>query len=1276
MQFLASGPHIPETLLEAHEDGRVIFFCGAGISYPAGLPGFKGLVNDIYKGIGAIPNLLEKEAFDKEKYDATLDLLERRIPGAANVVRKELAKSLRPKWKRPGATTTHEALLELGRSRAGPLRLVTTNFDRIFERAAYKKKLKQLPSYTAPMLPIPKSSRWDGVVYLHGQLPTKPDDNALRRLVITSGDFGLAYLTERWASRFVTELFRTFTVCFVGYSINDPVLRYMMDALAADRRLGESTPDAFAFGDFEPGKEKDKEVEWAAKGVTPILYEVPAGSNDHSLLHKTLHAWADTYRDGVLGKERIVANYALARPAASTRQDNFVGRMLWAISHDSGLPARHFAEFNPAPSLDWLKAFSDQEFTRHDLQRFGISPRKLEDEKLRFSLIERPTPYHLGPRMRLASTGPLDGHWDDVMSQIAKWLIRHLNDPKLLLWMANQGGRLHRDFEWMIERQLEKIEKLRKESNQSELERIRAQAPSAIPDDLMIRLWRLLLSGRIKAGWATPDLFQWKRRLSRYGLTATMRFELREILAPRIQLREKFRWHDGEPAEQAPSKIRDLIDLDLVLAADHVGSNLSELEDEQWKKALPELLDDFQQLLKDALDLMHELGEASSDHDRSVYDLPSICPHWQNRGFRDWATLIELVRDSWDAMRKAAPADAARVARAWFLIQYPTFKRLALYAASQEEGVPGHQWVEWLTSEGNRWLWATETFREVMRLLVLRGAFLEAIPLVVLERSILSGPPREMYIDDITPDRWQSIQDRAIWLRLEKLKVSGVTLGDAAVSALEFIASRHPQWRLADDERDEFSTWMSGTGDPGFQYDRTVELAPLSMPLLESWLQKELEGGSSVDEDNWRQLSRTHFYRTFVALRNLSKKDVWPIYRWRVALQGWGEQGTIMRALRHAPMLLLAMPAAVHRDLVSSISWWVETASKAKPDSTLELIPLVQRILSLPPDSAKSGDNAINWQAWEPVTEAINHPVGHATQALLNIWFVRELNDNDRLPRDIAELFSLVCDTPGSWHRHGRVVLAANLIALFRVDKPWTLQHLLPYFSWTHDRQEARAAWEGFLWSPRLYGRLMLALKPDFLETASHYADLGEHRRQFVMFMTYASLSPLEGFEREDFRRPFESLPPEALQQAAQALTQAQEGAGDQREDYWKNRLRPFWREIWPKSEALRSPNLSESLARICLATGAEFSNAVNEVLHWLRPLEHPHYVIHKLSESGLCVRFPDAALQLLGAIVSDLSFVSEELMKCLKEIRGAKPALGAHETYKRLEELYRRKGG
>ena len=52
MQFIKNGPDVPERLLQAHEDGKVVFFCGAGISYPAGLPGFKGLVEEIYCKLG------------------------------------------------------------------------------------------------------------------------------------------------------------------------------------------------------------------------------------------------------------------------------------------------------------------------------------------------------------------------------------------------------------------------------------------------------------------------------------------------------------------------------------------------------------------------------------------------------------------------------------------------------------------------------------------------------------------------------------------------------------------------------------------------------------------------------------------------------------------------------------------------------------------------------------------------------------------------------------------------------------------------------------------------------------------------------------------------------------------------------------------------------------------------------------------------------------------------------------------------------------------------
>jgi hypothetical protein len=366
MQLVANGPDIPDALLQAHEEGCVVFFCGAGISYPAGLPGFKGLVDKIYDLVGTTPDAIEQEAYARNQFDATLDLLERRLPGQRLAVRTALANALQPKLRRKGATDTHAALLQLARSREGGLRLVTTNFDRIFARLT-ARTTPAVPAYPAPLLPIPKNSRWNGLVYLHGLLPERHDASALNRLVLTSGDFGLAYLTERWAARFVSELFRNYVVCFVGYSINDPVLRYMMDALAADRMLGEVTPQAYALGDSAPGQENSKAIEWEAKGVTPILYEVPTGSHDHSALHRTLKAWAETYRDGILGKERIVVDYAIARPSASTRQDDFVGRMLWALSHESGLPAKRFADFDPVPPLDWLEALSANRYRHGDL---------------------------------------------------------------------------------------------------------------------------------------------------------------------------------------------------------------------------------------------------------------------------------------------------------------------------------------------------------------------------------------------------------------------------------------------------------------------------------------------------------------------------------------------------------------------------------------------------------------------------------------------------------------------------------------------------------------------------------------------------------------------------------------------------------------------------------------------------------------------------------------------------------------------------------------------
>jgi hypothetical protein len=521
--FVANGPDIPEYLLQAHEEGRVVFFCGAGISYPAGLPDFRGLVEQIYTQLGTTRLPIEEQSFENKQYDATLDLLERRYPGQRLAVRTALAAVLKPKWRKKNATTTHQALLQLATDRKGKVRLVTTNFDRIFERVIKKQKLA-IPGFAAPLLPIPKLSRWHGVVYLHGLLSETLDETELNRLILSSGDFGLAYLTERWAARFVSELFRNYTVCFIGYGINDPVLRYMMDALAADELLGEVRPEAYAFASFRDGGKEQALIEWEAKGVTPLLYEVPAGTQNHSALHNTLKEWADTYRDGVRGKEMIIAQHASTPPLAPSRPDYAVGRVLWALT--DGLAAKHFADLNPVPPLQWLEALSEEQFEHRDLARFRVAANSSEDKKLRFSVIRRPAPYTHSPRMCIVDMGGRGSDWDEVMFQLARWLTRHLGDPGLIIWLAKYGGQLHEQFARLVRARIEELDRLAAEDNQAEIDRILVNAPKAIPDSLMRTLWRLLLAGRVKSQSHHFDLYDWLHRVKHDGVTPSLRMEL------------------------------------------------------------------------------------------------------------------------------------------------------------------------------------------------------------------------------------------------------------------------------------------------------------------------------------------------------------------------------------------------------------------------------------------------------------------------------------------------------------------------------------------------------------------------------------------------------------------------------------------------------------------------------------------------------------------------------------------------------------------------------
>ena len=1005
MQFIKDGPDIPERLLEAHEEGEVVFFCGAGISYPAGLPGFEGLVDELYGRLARVPDEEQEAARNAKQFDTAIALLEEKHVGGREQVRETLNKILMPRTTDPKATATQKALLTLSENREGRRRLITTNFDRLFQTVMRRDKLR-VTIFQAPLLPVPKT-RWNGLVYLHGLLAARPDTDNLNSLVLSSGDFGLAYLTERWAARFVSDLFRNFTVCFVGYSIGDPVLRYMMDALAADRQLGESSREMFAFGSYTKGDHSGETNRWKAKNVTPILY---LEDSDHTRLHRTLGEWAKTYGDGVSGKEHIVVHGALARPLTSTREDDFVTRVLWALSDRSGLPAKRFAEMNPVPSLEWLEPLTEKRFGRDRLAGFDVEPETAVDEKFRFGLTRRPAPYTLAPWMALVDVGPRWSRWDDVMRYLAAWLIRHLNDPALLLWVVEGGAQLHDWFAREIARRINELARLEYEGKAANLEHIRAGAPNAIPSLLMRTLWGLVLTGRVKSPRVHLSLHAWRERLAQHGLTTTLRLELREKLVPCVTLDKPFPRLPWDDEDREPERMREIVEWEIVLSTKQVHYALQELSgDEYWQAALPHLLHESSGLLRDALDLMRELGGAEDTSDDSCAHQPSIEKHPQNRGFQEWTALIDLTRDAWRATADQSPGRARLAAEAWRHIRYPLFRRLTFFAAAHTEIIPRRLGLRWLLEDESWWLWSEQTKRESIRLLVALAPLLDESEKVELETAVLAGPPDAM-LEGLESDLYTYFRNKDIWLRLAKIAQTGTTLGAAGQNCLAVLSARHPEWRLAEDERDEFTHWMPDTAEM-----REVVVAPHEPNVLVEWLMEERRP-RIWETDNWGELCRQDFPKAASALVAAARQESWPAMRWRTALHAWSEGTLLNLAWEHMAPVLEQAPKEFLSEARHTLAWWLREIAGTLEGQERLFFWLCERVLRLEYDEEEDVDDVVG--------RAINHPIGRVTDALLRRWYRNALEDDQGLPEDLDRIFTDMCDVTVRAYRHGRVLLA------------------------------------------------------------------------------------------------------------------------------------------------------------------------------------------------------------------------------------------------------------
>src|SRR5690606_9621830 len=168
--------------------------------------------------------------------------------------------------------------------------------------------------------------------------------------------------------------------------------------------------------------------------------------------------------------------------------------------------------------------------------------------------------------------------------------------------------------------------------------------------------------------------------------------------------------------------------------------------------------------------------------------------------------------------------------------------------------------------------------------------------------------------------------------------------------------------------------WMSGTGDPDFEDQQQLERAPLEQKQLREWLLKP-RSDDFFYEDDWAVLCRDRFRTAFRALRALAQDDHWPAERWSEALQVWSEKKHLKLSWRLVAPVLGSASNDTLVSIAHSVTWWLQAVTKVTAVDELVLLELCRHLLVL--EYEDSPDNE------HPTQRAINHPIGHITQALL-----------------------------------------------------------------------------------------------------------------------------------------------------------------------------------------------------------------------------------------------------------------------------------------------------
>lgn len=1267
MRFFCDGPSIPDQLLERRDQGRVVFLCGAGVSLDAGMPNFYNLtkhVVDFFDPPKGSPIETEfriwvedsnsGENRPKTPLDQIFHLLHQEY--GREEVNTLVAQRLRDADLRSAEIKEHSVIAKISSDQEGNPQIVTTNFDRLFERGmeVAESEIYEPPAFPDIALGMPLT----GITYLHGRL--QEPSSVQHPYILSSADFGRAYLSEGWATSFIRSLLKTYTVVLVGYQAEDPPVKYLLQGLNHDGMSNRSNLYA-----FDKGEPEEIEAKWRDRGVMSIAF------NDYPSLWQSLEAWADRASDPRRWRSRVI-DKAMNGPRALSAYER--GQVAHLVRTTPG--ARLFAGADPSPPAEWLCVFDarcrvakkhggddEDKETFDPFEEYGLDddpPRLLESGRqsnwIHDHILEwrqgdtNPHTFHRLSGLQLAGFEDMPPR----LLHLSNWIAKHLDSPQVAWWAARQRG-IHPRFVNNIRRELRWNKELVSEAH---------------------RVWNLILEYQSDSRNFGGDhcWYEIIARVSREGWTASVFREFEAVTAPILSYESPL----GVAASKPP-----------------FGCWVNTLTQEiaQWKVKFPhahevklEIPDEvLESVFRIANGHFHRAAELMQDVDTIFLTAPTCYPERDFIGHNSNSnSAFEWFLELFALMALNYPSIARGYASLWSADEKFYFRRLKLFALNHVELFDPDDVTETLLALSQESFWDPEVRRELLFLIGDRWeSFSETNRAALIER-LFNGPEKKEYWSD---EEFPIIKNRVACRYIRWLVLHGKELVEDQAVQLKSMISALPNWEEGWAlSLTEESFGSVGRGRTDETPDQIIDL-PVTEIAERAKAEHKFDFDSFTEKIPFTGLVKANPRKSLSSLSHSAKRGEFPEALWSTLINDWPEK-TRPRLFLVFLHRLKSLPNEVIRELRYPIGRWLNErlAAVFKFDEVLAwnvFDHLVSGLVSENGEAAASGlgerliDGEGAKRSRRTIEHAFNGPIGDAIRGLHGVLDSLKLDQGATIPTEFKSRFEYLIAAPGEGRDHAVAIIAWQIGRLYFLDPEWTKDKVMPWFDFEHELSEP--AWSGFLSAANLppqevsvkFKLLLVDLFP-VLYKWNWDEGLTRVASQIVVELAVLRNGKPDQLNVGEARHCLRSMNDRNRQDAISQLG----NIGLRENNGWSEYVIPFIDTVWPRERKFRTSNLVLSWVSLLEDAGEKFPEVLCVVRRYLVPIERESHWLYSFrrgfaGKEPLTVRHPKAVLELLYAVIpKSAEGIPNELTQILDLIEEAEPSLASDRRFVGLMSL------